>query len=204
MANENVDTFLQVEEYAHRLAEELTRLKSETDSYKAARTTLDQAAVGVTTLASSLGEISGRLALVVETLRTIGTPELLRRQEVVTGELVSLRQDLSATERSVMEAVAKPVVQLRALNEALDVAQQANQQQLQRMTEQASALRQELEQRHVLHQQEVLAAKKDLSARVANGTAAIATVRKLAVGSIGLSVTALGLLIWAMMTLVRG
>ena len=186
MANDNVDSFLKVEEYAHRLAEELTRLKSETESYTAARKNLDQAAGSVTALVGSLGEVCGRLPVVVETLRTIGTPELLQRQEVVKGEIVSLRQELSATERSVMEAVSKPAAQLGAL------------------LEKVVSLQQELEQRHVSHQQEVLIARKDLSAKVAAGTAAIANVRRLAVGSIGLSMAALAILLWAMITFVRG
>ena len=213
MANGTIDTFLQAEENAHRLVEELTRLKSEADSYKGARKALDQAADGVSTLVGSLGDIAGRLGVVVETLGSIGTPELLRGHEAIIGELTALRQNVSATQQSIMEAVTQNASRLSALHEALDRTQQLHQEQLTQIEQQIRALatadslssfRREFEQQYTAHREEVKVVREELGARVAGSTAAITAVRKLAIGSIGLSLVTLVILGWVALTLVRG
>jgi hypothetical protein len=107
MANDGVEAFLQAEEDAHRLVEALARLKEEVDSYKTAREALDQAADGVSRLTARLGAISGELATVVETLRSIGTPELLQEQKELADEVVSLRQELAGSYKSIAEGLAR-------------------------------------------------------------------------------------------------
>ena len=98
MATDRVDAFLRAEEEADRLVDELTRLKEETESYTTARQALGQAAEGVSELATRLAEIAGQFGKVVETLRSIGTPELLRGQEALASEVTALRQDLEGTQ----------------------------------------------------------------------------------------------------------
>lgn len=213
MANGTIDTFLQTEENAHRLVEELTKLKSEADSYRSARKALDQTADGVSTLVRTLGEIAGRLSIVVETLGAIGTPELLRGHETIIGELTALHQNVSATQKSIMDAVTKNASRLSALHETLDRTQQLFQAQLTQIEQQIRALatadsinsfRRDFEQQYTAHREEIKVVREELGARVAGSTAAINAVRKLAIGSIGLSLVTLAILGWVALALVRG
>ena len=92
MAPHGVDAFLRAEEQADRLVTELTRLKEEIESYRTAHQALGQAAEGVSALAARSAELAVQLGRVVETLRSIGTPELLRRQEAVSSEVAAFRR----------------------------------------------------------------------------------------------------------------
>jgi hypothetical protein len=100
MANEGADTFLRAEEQAHRLVEELSKLKRETESYNAARTSLQEAGSGIATFTDSVAGAAKGLQDLVVTLRSIGTPELLKAQETTATELASLRK---AQETTTME-----------------------------------------------------------------------------------------------------
>lgn len=102
----SVETFMEVEEEASRLVEELTRLKAETESYRTARSALDEASTGVARLAGELADAAQRLDGVIQTLRSIGTPELLRAQEAATAEVAALRAELTETRRTVDASVA--------------------------------------------------------------------------------------------------
>jgi chromosome segregation ATPase len=94
MATNGVEAFLAAEEEANRLVDELERLKVEIQSYAAAREAIDNAGTAVSRLASELTTAAGGLASVVETLRTIGTPELLRSQEAIAEQVASLREQV--------------------------------------------------------------------------------------------------------------
>lgn len=113
MATEGVDSFLRVEEEANSLVEQLRRLKKEIESYKTARMALDQAAASVSELSTRCAEIAEQLGGLGETLRSIGTPELLRRLEGVTSEVDTLRQDLDGTRQSIIEAYQRDIEQLK-------------------------------------------------------------------------------------------
>jgi hypothetical protein len=95
-----VDGFLAVESDAAQLVDALTRLRSEMESYRSSRTSLDAAGAGVTRLADELAEIGQRVGGVVETLRAIGTPELLRAQDDARTELAGLRAELAEAQRA--------------------------------------------------------------------------------------------------------
>lgn len=205
MADDGVERFLRAEEEANRLVEELKHLKEETESYQTARKALGEVAQGVAGLATRLSDISGRLGDVVETLRSIGTPELLRGQEAVTREVAMLRQDLGGTQQSILEALTQAMDQVRILCETLESAERTRQEALQRLqqrigelaaAESITDLQEVLEQREEAHRQEIQALKEDLSAQHANIKAVVDTVRNLALGSIGLLVIALALLVW--------
>lgn len=99
----SVEAFMEAEEEASRLVEELARLKVETESYRTARGTLEEAGAGVARLAGELADAAQRLDGVIQTLRTIGTPELLRAQQAATAEVAALRAAL-AEARSAMDA----------------------------------------------------------------------------------------------------
>ena len=213
MATGGLDSFLRAEEEANRLLEELRRLKEETESYKTAREALGQAAVGVSDLSTRCARMAEQLGGVAETLRSIGTPELLRGLEGMASELGMLRQDLDSTRQSITEALAQVMAQVLAQRETLQAAERDHQEGLQRMhqamnalatAESVSAVRQELEQRHEAHRQELVAVQENLGAQVAGAKAVVTTVRNLALGSIGLSLIALALLGWLVVTLARG
>lgn len=97
MANDRVEEFLRAEDEAHRLVDQLSELKRETESYSTARIALQDAGSGIATLTDALAGAAQRLEEVVKTLRSIGTPELLRAQEATTVELASVRSALDAT-----------------------------------------------------------------------------------------------------------
>lgn len=94
VATDRVEAFLRAEEEAYHLVDELAQLKKEIESYKIAHEALDEAAGGVSRLANQLTDIAGQLGGVVEALRSIGTPELLRGQEAVTREVTALQRML--------------------------------------------------------------------------------------------------------------
>jgi DNA anti-recombination protein RmuC len=126
VAMDGVEALLAAEEQANRIAEELTRLKEETESYRTAGKALDQAGKGVGDLAIRLADIAGRLGGVVETMRSIGTPELLSGQETIGNELARLHQGLTGTQQSVIEAVSQTVDQVRLLSKTIESTEQAH------------------------------------------------------------------------------
>jgi chromosome segregation ATPase len=119
MATNGVDAFLRAEDEANRLVDELARLRQETESYQTARESLDRTAEGVSGLATRLGELSGRLGAVVETLRSIGTPELLRAQnetrDALSAEIADTRAEMRTMRNVTIGGVALLVVALAIL-----------------------------------------------------------------------------------------
>jgi chromosome segregation ATPase len=188
MATDGVEAFLRAEEEAHRLVDELGRLKQESESYKTARETLDGAAEGVSGLAAQLADLAGQLGGVVQTLRLIGTPELLRAQEAVTSEVAALRQDLDGTQRSITDHIANAMEQVRVMCTTLEAAERARQEELQRLQGGMDAL----------------ATKEDLGARLAAVNATVGTARNLALGTVGISLVTLVLVAWVALSLGRG
>ena len=198
MATNGVDEFLRAEEEAHRLVDVLKQLKEETESYRSARVALGQAAESVSELATRLAEIAGDLGVVVEMLRSIGTPELLRRQEALASDVATLRQDLDSMQRLITEAHQQDAETIR---EELLRGQEA-------VTSGVATLRQDLDsmQRSFteVHQRDTEAIREDVSAQLADARAAVRAVRYLVLGNVGLLVTVLVLLAWLVLSLVRG
>jgi hypothetical protein len=96
--NERVQQFLQAEEEASRLVEELARLKEEIQHYSDASHGLDEAVGHVGSLIGEVTKATGAVGNVIKTLREIGTPELLDRLDTLE-ELV----EISLQERIVGE-----------------------------------------------------------------------------------------------------
>jgi len=96
MPNDNVEAFLRAESEAHQLLDELTKLRSETESYAAAQAALGEAAEHVGDLSGVLADLARRLGEVVQTLRSIGTPELLRAQEATTAMVAAMGSSVAA------------------------------------------------------------------------------------------------------------
>jgi chromosome segregation ATPase len=112
---EVVDTFLQAEEQASQLVEELTRLKAEAESYEFARLHLDQSGKEVGRLASELTVMASEFKQMIETLRSIGTPELLRQHEDAKAQLAALRESVTQAHAEAGERLATQQGQLSAL-----------------------------------------------------------------------------------------
>lgn len=104
MTNDPVDAFLRAEEEAKRLAEVLRQLKEEVGSYKTAHKVLGRAAEQVGALAEQSATVTQQMGLVAETLRSIGTPELLRRLDSAAGEISALRRELQETHQTATQA----------------------------------------------------------------------------------------------------
>lgn len=99
----DVQRFLDAEEAAVHLAEVLTRLVDEVGSYQTAGEALDQAASSVGGLAARCADIVEQLGSLARTLRSIGTPELLRGLEVLISKVDMLNVALDGTQQSMIE-----------------------------------------------------------------------------------------------------
>jgi DNA repair ATPase RecN len=125
VSSSHVEEFLKAEEEAHRLVDELTKLKAETESYATARGALSEAMKKVSDSAGKLSELAKRLGDVVETMRSIGTPELLQAQEILTGQVKVLGEDVNRTQQSVSTTLAGAVNEVRSLREKMESSETA-------------------------------------------------------------------------------
>lgn len=87
MLGDSAESFLEAEEQANRLVEELVRLKQEVESYAVARQTLDGAAQRVKGLLDPMTEAASRMRDVVSALERIGTPQILQAQQELLARL---------------------------------------------------------------------------------------------------------------------
>jgi uncharacterized phage infection (PIP) family protein YhgE len=231
MAPNGVDAFLQAEEEANRLVEVLKHLKAEAESYKKAHETLDQAASGLSELSSRYTQIAERLGGLAEALRSIGTPELLRRMEVVGNQVGVLQQDLEEFQRTVIKDNEQTVERItRDVNSMRQEVLEAHQQDTAQIISQIDMLQQGIEglQRLMVeenaraveritgdidsirnaviesHRVEIERIKRDLSEQLAVIKVAVRLVRNLAIGSIVLLIVTLAVLSWVMVSLPRG
>jgi DNA repair ATPase RecN len=132
MSTSHVDEFLKAEDEAHRLVEELTKLKAETESYASARGALTEVIVSVSDSSGKLSELAKRLGNVVEAMRSIGTPELLRAQDALIGQVKALGEDVNQTKMSVSTTLAGAMNEVRALRDRLDAGDAARQSEAKR------------------------------------------------------------------------
>ena len=72
----------------------LKRLQEEVESYQTARSALDHVSVKLAETSGTMQNTAAGLANVIQTLRTIGTPELLQAQQEVTARVAELEQSL--------------------------------------------------------------------------------------------------------------
>lgn len=213
VVTDGTDLFLQAEEQANRLVDELTRLKEETESYTTSRRALDAAAGGVSELATRMADVAGQLGALGETLRSIGTPELLRAQEAVAKHVAGLHAEISNLHQSNSEALDRAIALLRALRETMEHTEQNLQEQFHTLQQglgglatatSVTTLRDLLEQREEEHRLQMAAIKQELCAQLADTKAAVGTVRNLALGAVGLLVIVVALLGSLVLQIVRG
>ncbi len=109
------DEFLQAEEEAHSLVDILSKLKLEVESYDAASGALQGAVGAIAAMTGTLGTASEGIASVVETLRRIGTPELLAAQRETSGQLNGLREQALAELGGLATRVESLATQLESM-----------------------------------------------------------------------------------------
>ena len=85
MPNDNVQRLLEAEQRARELADILDRLVKEIESYRSAQQELRKTADGLSMAATGLGELASQAAGVINTLKHVGTPEILDRLAQVEG-----------------------------------------------------------------------------------------------------------------------
>ena len=92
--DEHVQRFLDAEEQASQLAEELSKLRDATENYSTAGKALDDAAALLSSTSAALLEIAEGVRETASTLREIGTPELLSAQQTLEAEVAGSRSDI--------------------------------------------------------------------------------------------------------------
>jgi hypothetical protein len=103
--DERVAKFLQAEDEASRLVDELSRLRKETEAYSAAGRALEEAVHQLGTLVKEVSGAAGGVKEVATTLREIGTPALLRAQEALGGQISSAQKDIRGVKNTLLWAL---------------------------------------------------------------------------------------------------
>ena len=106
MAKES-EQLLAAEEAVQQLLRNLERLKAEIEGYAKAKLSLEETRVGLQRLTGQIGDLAGRVASVAESLRKIGTPELLSRIDAAKTEAAAASKELG-------DRIAKDVEYLHA------------------------------------------------------------------------------------------
>jgi hypothetical protein len=232
MERHGLESFLHAEEEANRLVDALTQLKQETESYKTARESLGQSAAVVAELSTRCASIVAQLDGLGDTLRAIGTPELLRGLEQVASDVEAVHRELRATQESVVRAHELNIAELRAaleervarevalLLQNLDQAQKAFVDSYEQAIARLSAALHErithgeerlIENVHAMqrslveaHQQHLANATTSVVEQLTGVRRLLGFVRWMAVGTVALLGVALGLLFWQILSLARG
>ncbi len=116
-----VDDFLQAEEQAHLLVDQLHTLAQEMAHYKAAHEALDDASTDLGELTTRLGALTQDVGKVFEALHAIGTPEILAAQrEIAQAHSQEIQALTSAIEKQTEMAQERgaEIQELRATLEA--------------------------------------------------------------------------------------
>lgn len=116
--------FLELENSASRLLDELEQLRRETSNYEQASTSLESVEQNVRGLATSLGSVTEQLHSLVTGLRDVGMPELLDRMNAMEAQLVEARRESAEELGSRMDALMHQVADTQeSLNAANEFAQ---------------------------------------------------------------------------------
>ena len=91
-----VGKFLDLEQRTTAFLEELEKLREETRHYSKAADGLDSALTQFSNVSERFGDLSNGLREVVETLKEIGTPELLKSSQALQEEVQHLREEVQS------------------------------------------------------------------------------------------------------------
>lgn len=111
MTDKNTQRFLDEEEAASKLVDELKQLRQETESYTASRDALSEVGEKLAALVIRTEDLVSSTKDTITTLGEIGTPQLLEGQRELREELRSLTQRTALT-RNLLAAVAALLVVL--------------------------------------------------------------------------------------------
>lgn len=90
MDKTSTQELLNAEEQAHKLVEELTRLRNEAESYREARGALSEVSVGIANTFTELQNITEKIGEVVATMRKLGTPAIIEAQSSLATQIEGL------------------------------------------------------------------------------------------------------------------
>ena len=93
MTEDSAARFLELENSASRLLDELEKLRQETSNYEQASTSLETVEQNIRGLATSLGSVTEELQSLVTGLRDVGMPELLDRMNAMEAQLIEARRE---------------------------------------------------------------------------------------------------------------
>ena len=118
MVNQDgVAKFLELENRASQLLDELERLRDETKHYGQASDSLDSAQAGLTALTSSVLSVTEQLQSLVTGLRNVGMPQLLERMNAIEGQLAEVRAMFDESTKDTRQALVEVGQQLNSLLE---------------------------------------------------------------------------------------
>jgi len=87
---EQKERFLQAEELANRLATQLQELKHKIDTHEESISSLNEARITITSLASEIAEMTQGIPLVISKLSEIGTPTIIESVDASRREIEKL------------------------------------------------------------------------------------------------------------------
>ena len=95
MDKEIIKELLDAEDQANKLIQELSRLKSEVESYREASRGLRDTSDGLSRLTDALTTITEGIGKVVETTKNLGTPQIINRQDLLDASLKEAEERLN-------------------------------------------------------------------------------------------------------------
>jgi len=122
MGDSSVTRFLEIEEEATRLVEELTRLRQETESYASAKNAIGTAGEQVASAAGALQRTAESSVAVVQSLREIGTPELLTNQQAMEARIETVGETLNEGIGQLSEQISEVSSAVSELRKSLGTA----------------------------------------------------------------------------------
>lgn len=208
MASGRVEDFLRAEEEAQELVNVLRQLKNEVQSYAGAREALDIVAGNLRDLADELAQVAEGFASAVETLRTIGTPEILQGQELIANRVDSLRESTDDVRQVLMDAYRQHGEQIGEAIAILGRQQEHSARLAETVTKETAFVRESIDKIRqedlALHLQALTALRTEIMKQIDITSASLRLLRNMMLGSLGGLLAVLAMLIALLVMIARG